>query len=159
MRLLMLLLLSSCGGFVIDSDLQPEANEVIQALGISPDFDILNKRLSGKVGFCRNGTLQEMIGIRKQVHIDLRQLKEKGISIKLVLLHEIGHCNYRMPNRVERYFNSDGCVVDVMMQGGKKKKCESHFQDYVDMMLYKNRSVSWYRSMLLKFDKLVQTFQ
>jgi hypothetical protein len=71
-----------------------------------------------------------------KIFIDLDKIQERGISLKLVLLHEFGHCQFGLKDieAEDRAFDDNGCVENIMMNGGKEERCEIRFWEYVEQI-------------------------
>lgn len=92
MRLLILLFLISCGSQrEIDYELLPIVQKIEKDLNIHIDYQIRNRKLNGKTGNCIYGTAVS----HPVVTIDYSYITQKNYSLKLILLHEIGHCTYK----------------------------------------------------------------
>ena len=121
------LFLVSCGSHIVDASLRGELLELEEKLGIGVDYSVVEENLSGsRTGFC------QYFPYRK-VFIDVGRLNEIGKSVKLTLLHEIGHCTFKK-SHVDRQAMPDGCPEHIMMQGMKHKHCEAHLDTYLTQL-------------------------
>lgn len=142
------LLLVSCGnkglqlddnrGPFHDESLRSLIHEIEQDLGIKVDSDIFvqvdiktrNNDINHPLGLC---TDYHNPNLRDKITLDVEKIKLRGFSVKLVLLHEIGHCVFGYNDFQERTDSID-CTVNIMSWGGKFNRCEKNYNRYINQI-------------------------
>jgi hypothetical protein len=144
------LLLVSCGnkGLYLSDNIGPLHDETLkslihgieQDLGIKVNSDIFvqsdiktqNSEYDHPLGLC---TDYHNPNIRDKITIDVEKIKLMGFSVKLVLLHEIGHCEFGYNDYKERTDSID-CTVSIMSWGGKFERCDKNYNRYINQIRY-----------------------
>ena len=119
----------------VSLELRETLSEIEQDLGVRTTIPIINRSLKNIWG--DKHPLGVCFHKNKRIIIDVDRINSIGYSLKLTLLHEIGHCHPSL--NIRDYIpKSDeyGCTTNIMRQGGKYKTsgCENNYDKYIQQL-------------------------
>jgi len=126
--LLILSIITSCGDVGISPELQEDLSYLEEALGISVSYDMRIGPLDGAAAArCYRYPV-------KRVVIDIEKIKAAGDSLRLVMLHEIGHCSFDVRGHEETSLKEVGCPTHIMESSNKQIRCEKYIGQYISQL-------------------------